>query len=232
MVKLELLPPYALEDVKQAYMTKAHDSHPDHGGSVTDFLALQDAYQAAKEYIQFRGDRRKWIASMVERSVRQDKAVAALREHGAEVLIKPSGSMERSLGDFAVLLESILAVSLKKSKSGNHVIQRMVEEEDLFTTVESLNLVECDLSDEHVMKLSQFVRVSHLDLSKNPITERSLSIVSALPALTEFKINGTQIGWGQQRRARAVIKRRKRDAEKLEKRTRVFREMFNARHAH
>ena len=85
MVRLELLPPYALEDVKQAYATKAIAAHPDHGGSIGDFLMLQDAYQAAKEYVGLRGDRRQWIAAMVERSLRQDELIAQLKQHGADV---------------------------------------------------------------------------------------------------------------------------------------------------
>ena len=57
MVTLGLAPPYAAEDVKAAYLSKAKELHPDHGGTADEFHALQDAFEKAERYLEFRSDR-------------------------------------------------------------------------------------------------------------------------------------------------------------------------------
>ena len=42
MVTLGLLPPYTREDIQEAYHEKAKTTHPDRGGSASDFEKLPD----------------------------------------------------------------------------------------------------------------------------------------------------------------------------------------------
>ena len=49
MMTLGLLPPYTREDIQAAYREKAKTTHPDHGGSVTDFEELHEAYERAQQ---------------------------------------------------------------------------------------------------------------------------------------------------------------------------------------
>ena len=57
MAHLGLLPPYTSEDIEQAYRSLAAKAHPDRGGTAADFIALQSAYEHAKEYVEFRADK-------------------------------------------------------------------------------------------------------------------------------------------------------------------------------
>ncbi|MDG2383900.1 MAG: hypothetical protein P8N76_19660 [Pirellulaceae bacterium] len=229
MALLDLLPPYALEDVKQAYLTKAHSVHPDHGGSTTDFLALQDAYVAAKEYVKYRGDRRHWIATMVERSIRQDQLIEQLRVVGAEISISSSPSLERSLGDFATLMESISVISLVNSKAGNQTVHLIAEHKELLQSLEHLSLTGCLLDDAHVQRLRVLTRLTRLDLSRTAITKDSLGIVRSFPALIELNLRRTRIDWWTRRKVYRAIRRRKLKSDRRDRQIQVFREMIQLR---
>jgi hypothetical protein len=84
MATLGLLPPYTLDDVKSAYREKVWHAHPDRGGAASDFLKIQEAYERAVEYVEFCGDRRKWIATQVECYLRQQEAVAEVERLGGQ----------------------------------------------------------------------------------------------------------------------------------------------------
>ncbi len=47
MVALGLSPPYAAQDVKQAYLARAMIAHPDAGGDVASFVKLQEAFDSS-----------------------------------------------------------------------------------------------------------------------------------------------------------------------------------------
>src|SRR6516162_3224494 len=85
MGTLSLLPPYSLDDVKAAYRAKVLRAHPDRGGSIGEFLKIQEAYERAVEYVGYCGDRRNWIASHVDSYLRQREAAAEVERLGGQV---------------------------------------------------------------------------------------------------------------------------------------------------
>ena len=85
MAVLGLLPPYSPDDVKRAYLAKIRTAHPDHGGEVAAFRRIQDAYEAAKHYVEFKSDKRSWIAAQVDRYVTLSQLEEKLRSHGADI---------------------------------------------------------------------------------------------------------------------------------------------------
>jgi hypothetical protein len=95
MVELGLSPPYTPEDVKVAYLTKAKKVHPDHGGSVAEFRALQEAFEKAKQYTDFRIDRRHWIASQLTETITTIRLADSLR---ADELVDTMVEERDSLG--------------------------------------------------------------------------------------------------------------------------------------
>jgi hypothetical protein len=50
--KLGLAVPFTIEDVHNAYRQKAKQFHPDHGGSLEEFLALQKTYENALAFFR------------------------------------------------------------------------------------------------------------------------------------------------------------------------------------
>src|SRR5690606_11824294 len=98
MVPLGLAPPYAIEDVKQAYREKARATHPDRGGSAAAFAAVHEAFERAQAYLEFRQDRRGWIAGKMARYAALQEAIAQLEKLGAEVTAFAPEWLEQSYG--------------------------------------------------------------------------------------------------------------------------------------
>src|SRR5258707_5777866 len=88
MVYLGLLPPYTVDDVHKAYKARALAVHPDRGGSTADFLALQENYGRAQEYVRFQEGRRNWLSAQVEPDLRQQEIIAAVDVLGGQVEIE------------------------------------------------------------------------------------------------------------------------------------------------
>ena len=56
MVVLGVAPPYVEDDVREAYFQKAKFLHPDRGGDPHEFSALHEAFEQAKQYLEFKRD--------------------------------------------------------------------------------------------------------------------------------------------------------------------------------
>src|SRR5262245_40026893 len=85
MVLLGLVPPYDVETVKQAYLQKARQAHPDRGGKPADFVRLQEAFERATHYAEFKASRLRWLGAQVERYAQQEVVIAQLHDLGAQV---------------------------------------------------------------------------------------------------------------------------------------------------
>jgi hypothetical protein len=208
MITLGLAPPYAAEDVKQAYLEKAKLAHPDRGGSTAAFNEIQQAYERAQEYLAFRGDRRAWIAAKMDHYLAAEKAITRLKDLGASVFTKAAEWLEHSFGDFAQLTESILLIRAVDNANGNAVIRAMVEDFDAIRELAALELPGCGVTDDAVLSLGGFPYLRQLNLTRNPITDRALDVIDALPALETLAIDGTEIGWWSRRRTAARLRRR------------------------
>ena len=82
LVVLGLRQPVTVEDVKQAYLEKAKLAHPDHGGNVQQFIALQKAFEQATEYAKFKAGRMKWLSGWVEQYAEQQALIDELKALG------------------------------------------------------------------------------------------------------------------------------------------------------
>ncbi len=153
MVRLGLAPPYAMEDIKKAYLEQVMLVHPDHGGSVAEFRALQEAFEQATRHLEFRCDRREWIAQNIDDYVSMQDLVNCLDRYGAQVTTNAIDWLEQSFGEFAQLTESILAVRLENSSHADEVIAAISKEPSVLKSMIRLELPGCEVSDEVILKL-------------------------------------------------------------------------------
>lgn len=210
-VTLGLLPPYTMEDVKRAYLTKVKDAHPDRGGSRDDFDRIQSAYAQAGEYLNFRSDRRLWIAARMEEYLVIESLTSEMRALGAEVETTMHDWVRRSFGDFADLTESIVAVRLVDSPSVDGLIDLLVREQTSLPGLKRINLAGCPVTDAMALELRVFNGLTHLDLSRTQITGKSLALIDWLPALREFEIEGTSVSWWSRTRLHRTLRSRNAD---------------------
>jgi hypothetical protein len=195
-VVLGLLPPYALDDVKRAYLAKVKGAHPDRGGDRADFDRIQLAYEQANEYLAFRGDRRQWIAARMEEYIAVETLIARLRELGAAVATTMHDWVKRSFGDFAGLTEAVVAIRVERSANIAPLIDTLTSERALLTGLKRLALPGCAIDDALALQLRVHTNLTHLDLSENPITARVvLALPDWLPHLEEFSLTGAPLGW-------------------------------------
>jgi hypothetical protein len=208
MVTLGLMPPYAIEDIKQAYRDKVKDAHPDRGGSVAEFNAIQQAFERAQAFLDFRGDRRTWIAGKMGRYAELQQAIGRLRDLGATVATHAPEWLENSFGDFAQLTETVSTVHLVGPADGDALIESLVADQHLLRELESLSMPQCTVSDEAVLGLKLFQQLKHLDLSQTPVTALILDLVDELELLQTLNLEGTNVGWLAKRGAKARLHRR------------------------
>jgi len=209
MVELGLAPPYSQEDVQQAYLTKAKLAHPDRGGTSARFHALQEAYEQAKQFVDFRSDRRGWIAAKMKGYLSIQRVVQELEQHGAEVQTNAVDWLEKSFGDFAQLTERITRIRLADSSEAEEMIRTMIREKTSLAGLTQLELPGCQVSDQFVLSLSIFQELQYLDLTGTPITSDSLAIAEALPNLESLLVEGTRVGWWARRRVRSLMQKRR-----------------------
>lgn len=208
MVRLGLAPPYAMEDIKKAYLEQVMLVHPDHGGSVAEFRALQEAFEQATRHLEFRCDRREWIAQNIDDYVSMQELVHCLDRYGAQVTTNAIDWLEQSFGEFAQLTESILAVRLDNSSHADEVITTISKESSVLKSMTRLELPGCQVSDEAVLKLSNLRNLQHLDLSDTSVTKKVLELVPVLTELKSLNLQGSKVSWLQQKKAQGILKKR------------------------
>jgi len=193
MVTLNLLPPYLPEDVKQAYLELVQKTHPDKGGSIEQFLKIQQAYEQAQTYLEFRSSRREWIAARVDRYQKTEEVIQRLRKLGAEVNVDSPQWLEKSFGDFAQFMESIEDIRLNDSPHGNELIELILEERRVLDDLRSINLAGSKVSDAHARRLRAVPSLRRIDLSRTAVTSEVARLAEELQDLEELVLNDTRI---------------------------------------
>jgi hypothetical protein len=184
MATLGLLPPYAVEDVKQAYFEKVKSAHPDAGGSVHDFLKLQQAFEKAIQYAEFRASRMKWLATNMERFVTQSLVVQSLIDRGAQVDTEQFDWLKRWFGDdFAQVTETVVEIALQGPRVTDETIEFLVKEYRTLDRLKRLDLHASRISDAGLQCLRVFTRLEKLDIRGTPTTVRAVKVANWFPTL-------------------------------------------------
>ena len=190
MSVLGLLPPYTAEDVKQAYFEKVKTAHPDVGGNVADFLRLQEAYQQANEYVDFRKSRMEWLAAHMDQYLKQSLVTDELTRLGGRVKIQEIDWHRKAFGeDFAQIMATIVSIHLCGPEIGDEVIELLVKEHGLLHRLRILDFRWSRIGDGDLRCLRIFSGLHDLDLRGTQITLRASRIVRWFPHLHRLGID-------------------------------------------
>jgi hypothetical protein len=211
MVTLGLLPPYMADDVEKAYLAKIKQIRPDLGGDREAFYAVQKAYMAAKEYVQFRGDRRGWIAKRMDEYLAVQEIIGRIKQFGAEVETDALNWLQKSFGDFAELTENVTGIRLQGAANGDKFIDYIVSQHPRLLELWWLDLSGSTVTDAAVRQLVVFRRLAELNLNHTPITRHALVIVNWLPELDTLHVEETGLNWLTKKKL-AMQLHRKREA--------------------
>ena len=193
MVVLGVGPPYVEEDVRQAYFQKAKILHPDRGGDPHKFNALHQAFEQAKQYLEFKHDSRGWIARQMDGYLKSRELADKLAAFGAQVETNAVEWLQRSFGDFADLTESITAVRLENSKQAEPMLNTMLQEAAALDKLTRLELPGCQVSDKTILRCEVFQLLRNLDLTKTPVTRSVAALVDLLPDLETLELKGSSV---------------------------------------
>jgi hypothetical protein len=195
MSVLGLLPPYTLEDVREAYRQKVMAAHPDRGGKAADFVRLSEAYDRALEFVTFRGDRRAWIGAQVECHLLQEEVAAEVRRLGGSVEVERIDWIRQSWGDdFVLLADRVRAVRVPGLADGDAFLALLARRRPPYLT--GLDLSGGKVTDAGLRHLAGCELLRWLDVSGTGVTPAGLrAVLGGLPALRWLNVRGTRAGW-------------------------------------
>ena len=194
---LGLAPPVTEEDVKQAYLDKCKVAHPDHGGDVSEFKRLQEAFEQATEYARFKASRMQWLSQWVEQYAEQEQVIEQIKTLGGSVEVKSSDPLTRSIGpDFAVVLDKVVGIRLSGPKIDDRVILQLAGQRRMLAGLRKLALVDTAVTQAGLLQLRPFEMLRHLDLSGTSVNPVALdALLRELRLLETIVLEGTGIGW-------------------------------------
>ncbi len=168
---LGLMPPVTLEDVKQAYLVRAREAHPDRGGSQELFVRVQRAFDEANEFVKFKANKLEWLASKIDAYAEQQEVVTETIERGGSTDMEETDWLRKSFGDdFGHVADKLVAVRLRNERA-----------DDVFCIL--LGFRAASLKDLAV-----------LDLAGGSLTDEGLLQLKGLSSLRHLDLRGTQVG--------------------------------------
>jgi hypothetical protein len=203
LVVLGLVPPCTVEDVKQAYLTKVKTAHPDVGGDPAAFLKLQEAFERATQWAQFRASRLGWLSNWVEKYVEQDSLVSEIQRRGGKVHIEGVDWLRRSFGDdFSQVAEKLTGIEFHGASIDDRALDWLSSHRHSLSTLKSLDLSGTSVTDAGVQHVAAFPALRELDLSDTRVSSAALTVVRHLSELQWLGLHRTRVGWP----ARLILK--------------------------
>ena len=165
LVVLGLMPPVTLEDVKQAYLVRAREAHPDRGGSQQEFVRVQQAFEEANEFVKFKANKLEWLASKIDAYSQQQEVVTETIERGGSVEMEETDWLRKSFGDdFGHVADKLVAVRLPSDRADDVFCILLGFRADSLKDLATLDLAGGTLTDEGLLQLKGLKNLRRLDL--------------------------------------------------------------------
>ena len=162
---LGLRPPLTLEDVKQTYLAKAMEMHPDRGGDPAAFIRLKKAFEEANDFVRFKASKLEWLAARIDAYAQQQEVVTETIERGGEVEMEETDWLRRSFGeDFGHVADKLVTVRLRGPRADDVFAVLLGFRAESLKDLATLDLSGGPLTDEGLLQLKGLQGVRHLDL--------------------------------------------------------------------
>lgn len=173
LVILGLMPPVTLDDVKQAYLVKAREAHPDRGGSPEDFVRVQQAFEEATEFVKFKANKLEWLASKIDAYAQQQEVVTETIERGGSAEMEETDWLRKSFGDdFGHVADKLTAVRLNGPTADDVFCILLGFRAESLKDLAVLDLAGGSLTDEGLLQLKPLTSLRHLDLRGTQVTSK------------------------------------------------------------
>lgn len=194
---LGLALPVSVEDVKQAYLEKVKTAHPDKGGDPNEFQRIQQAYERATEYAQFKANRQGWLGQWVEQYADQQKLIERIKQLGGTVDVESSEWVTQSIGaDFGTVLDRIMAIHLEGEAINDAVIEELFSKKRIVGSLARLELIGTSVGSKGLKLLAACANLKHLDLSRTQVNPETLQeLLTHWPALETLHLADSGVGF-------------------------------------
>ncbi|MCX7403951.1 MAG: J domain-containing protein [Planctomycetia bacterium] len=174
---LGLLPPVTLEDVKQAYLSKAMTAHPDRGGGREQFIQLQKAFEEANDFVKFKASKLEWLASKIDAYSQQQEVVTETIERGGDVEMEETDWLRKSFGDdFGHVADKLVSVRLHGPNANDLYAILIGFRTDSLKDLAVLDLTGGSITDEGLQQLKGLKNLRSLDLRGTAVGKLSAEI--------------------------------------------------------
>ena len=187
LVILGLMPPVTLEDVKQAYLVRAREAHPDRGGSPEEFVRVQQAFEDANEFVKFKANKLEWLASKIDAYAQQQEVVTETIERGGSIEMEETDWLRKSFGDdFGNVADKLTAVRLNGPAADDIFCILLGFRSESLKDLAILDLAGGSLTDEGLLQLKELKNLRHLDLRGTQIGSKLASEIPGWFERLEF----------------------------------------------
>jgi hypothetical protein len=198
------------EDVKQAYLAKAKEMHPDRGGDPARFIELQRAYDEAKEFVKFKAGKLEWLAAKIDAYAEQQEVVTETIERGGEVEMEETDWLKKSFGeDFGHVADKLVAVRLNGPRADDVFAVLLGFRADSLKDLVRLDLAGGSLTDEGLLQLKALRGLRHLDLRGTAVSKLGLEAAEWFERLEFLGLPAAAVGFfsrlGLPRRVKLVV---------------------------
>lgn len=171
ITKLGLSLPVSEQDVKQAYLAKARSAHPDHGGSTSEFVEIQRAFEEAIEIAKRNGKRLPWIGAQLPIYIAQQATIELLESWGGRYVVHSLDWLEDTVGeDFSVIGDRLVEIDLAGCQVGDEEMIAWSAEAETLPFLEKLNLSETQIGDRGIRAMPRAAALRELDLNRTKIS--------------------------------------------------------------
>ena len=174
---LGLRPPLTLEDVKQSFMARAMQAHPDRGGDPQEFIRLQKAFDDATEYVKFKASKLEWLASKIDAYAQQQEVATETIERGGSIEMEETDWLRKSFGeDFGHVADKLVAVRLPNGRADDVFAIFLGFRADSLKDLAVLDLAGGTITDEGLLQLKELRSLRHLDLRGTQVGKLAVEV--------------------------------------------------------
>jgi hypothetical protein len=193
---LGLLPPVTDEDVKQAYLAKAKELHPDRGGDPAKFIDVQRAYEEAKDFVKFKAGKLEWLAAKIDAYAEQQEVVTETIERGGEVEMEETDWLKKSFGeDFGHVADKLVALRLNGPRADDVFAVLLGFRAGSLKDLARLDLAGGSITDEGLLQLKELTSLRHLDLRGTAVSKLGLDAVQWFEQLEFLGLPSAAVGF-------------------------------------
>ena len=185
--------PVTKDDVKQAYRTRAMESHPDKGGDSAQFRALQEAFEEALVFAERNGKRLPWIGLQMPLYVAQREIVGLVDSWGGRTEVQHLEWLEETIGeDFTAIADRLVEIHLSGCDIGDDELLALAEHSEGLQYLEVLRVADTNVGDAAIMKLVAASNLRYLDVRGTPVSQSLRRKLATLPQMS--RVEGAR-GW-------------------------------------